>query len=254
MIISPGSLTDGNYTSRNYQKNANDDENLEIRISPRAFAPLDNKVDKNHYLATLIHEILHAFSTAVKNKREAFENASYLRHSVAEGIVQNTTLEVMQYLHRSDEEIKPAIGFFYDDRVVTASILRAILRFGGKPETISAWHGFLFEDGQLLEDLRQALKNLNLDETIADDIAALNGDLKLYPGPTPQEQLLVKLLAKLRLGGVNLSADFIKSILTANRIYGDYGSANIRDINVETSKWFQQMLELEKNSKKNIKK
>jgi len=250
--IVQGFLTDNDYVPSGYDKDSNPVEHLEIGITPMAIVQLtelDNstkiEIDQNYYLSSLIHEVLHAFFTAAKNKQTAYKNSSYLNSSINEGVVQNTALEIMEYLHRLNKDIKPAVGFFYDESVVITSILQAILKFGGKPESISTWHSFLSGDKEFIKDLRQALKELNLDDTIADDFMKLNHEYSFrIGGPTPQEQVLIKLLAKLRLGGVELSPDFIKNILTANRIY-DCRGKNVGYMNEETSKWFKGMLQFE---------
>ncbi|MEK7138861.1 MAG: hypothetical protein AAB799_01640 [Patescibacteria group bacterium] len=177
------------------------------------------------YFNVLVHELVHAFHHG--GPKSLNEVGSNLRQNLKEGIAQNIAFEIIQYLGSpKKEEIRPAISYInYDDRLVSAAILDGILRTGREPDLLAKWHIGVSGDRELGSGLLDALRGLGLDTAIATEVE----DFKSFSigEHSPSYQMMLGLLTRLEISGVNLSPSFIRDIVAANRCMDDWQSERL---------------------------
>ncbi len=190
-----------------------------IKILPGTFE-LDQKQEPslNYFVNIMIHELVHALNPNSINR-------SSLYKKLIEGIAQNIAFEVVQHLGTQNENIKPIVSLLkYDIRLIVAAILESVFRSQQYGEdTLAEWHaGTINNDNYMLNRLGTALEILNLDATIAQDIGSINsadprkGELWLF------KEILIDMLARLKITNVNLSPEFLRAIIASNRKLDDW--------------------------------
>jgi len=195
-----------------------------IVLFPGTFESGENRiVDFNTYVNVFVHELIHALNSNSDNEKR-LSSASDLRSTLIEGITQNIAFEVIQYLGTSNDRLQPLVSSLgdYDIKLLVASIIESVLRATGS-DTLTKWHQVMKSDEDMLEDLSMALAKLNLDPSISSDIERLNHpETYRNSSKDPFEQILLSMINKFELKGVDLSAEFLKAIITKNRRLDDW--------------------------------
>jgi len=199
----------------------------QIDILPSTFEfNTNDEFNLNLYVNIIIHELIHALNIG-SGKQWRTINTSSMHGKLKEGITQNIAFEVVQYLGTKHENIKPIVsvlGRGYDIRLILAAILESIFRsrqYGG--DTLAKWHtGIINNDDYMLNRLSDALRVLNLDSSIVQDINGINNYDPREGESWAFRRILIDILAKLRLGNVNLSPEFLKAIIANNRRLDDW--------------------------------
>lgn len=207
----------------------------EIEIYPsalRGYRSADYSL--SNAVNSLIHEIIHTIHPGGKRKESISEEDIFVM--LREGITQNETFEIIQYLSsrtdRTDNRnIMPALGSEYDERLVLAEILESIARSSADKDFLVRWHTRLINNQEMYSSLNLALRRLNLDRTVIGLLAGYRHNPTTYTAP---EVLLMDVLAKLKMSGINLSPEFLRDILTRGR---RIDAVMFQEITDTTVKW-----------------
>lgn len=194
-----------------------------IKLTPRAFAKPDSGLNLNGYTDVFVHELIHSltlgsFNSQVlsKNSVEAFPS---MRTVLSEGRAQNITNATMQYFGQKKKGLSPEVGASeYDQRVIIASIIEAILKAGNHDDTLAKWDSLMISSEDFIKELDSALEKLGLDTGIAEDVRLERS----YQTATPALDLLVKILARLKITGVKVSPELIRDVLIKGRDLSDW--------------------------------
>jgi len=196
-----------------------------ILMAPTAFMDMGLNINLNYHDSILIHELLHSLTISVSP--ESFSSGSEMLLTVGEGITQNKTLEIIQFLNQKNINLKPILGL-YDERVVYAAILRGIAKTYENGDLLSKWQSGLIDDEVFLDHFKKAAIDLNLSgDSIVKNIRTLK--------KTETDLALVNLIERLQLDYVDLSPEFVNDILTQGRSIDDQAgtkglSKNIKDM------------------------
>ncbi len=207
----------------------------EIIFTLRAY--YQEELDFNIYINVFIHELVHALHPGAQNLDNPLKNMSGLTSILEEGLTQNITLEIVQQLSSKNTKLKPAVSIIdYDERVVLAAILEGISRSKKNNDSLSRWHTRIINDSKLVNELIPILEDLGLDRSIAQDLKEV-GPAPLFGGSILEVnfeerksyKMLAGLLARLKADGIELSPDFIESILTKGRLLDNFQVQAVRD-------------------------
>lgn len=202
----------------------------EIILTPPVFlSEKDGKIDFGKYINVFIHEYIgHAIHYSSENKSVFLPPFSTMRTVLEEGAAHDVTFQIIQYLRRENDDLKSRAGNsdLYDTRLIYVSLLKAIMATSKNKGVFAEWHSGIISDDELLRILRVNLDMIRLDTTIADDLEKLNL-LEEYGEPTTSIDLVVKLLSKLRINGVDISPEFIKTMFNQNHYLDNWQLVNI---------------------------
>src|SRR3989344_2413524 len=206
-----------------------------ITITPAAFrsryGDSDIKYIDSSYLNIVIHELMHGLNPGFGDNGERSELRSFL----GEGITQNITFEIVQYLSQKKPELKPQVGFIeYDQRVIVINIIDAILRTQEEnKDAMSQWYAGWINDDKFISCLNKTLKNLNIDTKLAKDVRDMVKILKkpksLIDYFQPFYGPMMRLVARLDSSGIKVSPGLLKDILTQNRTIDDLQEKGVRE-------------------------
>lgn len=202
------------------------DKQADIHTTPRVFLGVDDNVSNDVHMNFMVHEILHTLQKSGEGLELLSSETDQLRRVLNEGVTQNKTYEIIQYLQSKNTEFKNILGHHsYDQRIIAAVILDAISKSYGTGDSLARWSSAMINDAELAEELRVASIFLGLDPGIADELKNFNarGDSSLEEpakrGLHPGEdlKLTINLLARLQNSGLTISPKLIKNIFTQGR-------------------------------------
>src|SRR3989344_3279506 len=193
----------------------------QIVLFPQSFLDHDGSIGINQFISNFVHELMHAIrvNSSSGGMPDYFSGT---RSILTEGIAENRTYEIIQYLGqlRPELRLRPDVSFnAYDFRVVLMSILEAVAREGKRKDVIALWDAGIVDDKYLTSNLKETFTKLNLSHDFIKDIEMLNKEIDLM---SPVFEIIVNLLVDLNMRGVKLSPGFIASILTHGRVLDDW--------------------------------
>ncbi len=201
------------------------DRPYRIVMTPRVFLDHKSEINSAAYLNFIIHEIVH---TLHRSPESAGLELSILRRLLLEGMTQNITYEIIQFLQSKDPQFKNVIGYRpYDDLTIIAVVMDAIAKSYESGDAISKWSAGLIDDDELVQNLKKASENLKLDPEIINDLDNFRAKIK---SESAEERIkfITTLLARLENSGLYLPPDFIEKILIEDREVQDRQRNSVR--------------------------
>ena len=185
----------------------------EITVYPSAFMGSDKQINSDIYTNVLIHELGHAFlAGSGGGKKIDHKMGNDFGTVMDEGRTQDLAYKVVQYLNRHNPDSEPVLGGFveYDQNLVIAELIESIARTHPDSDFLVDWQLGIIDYKTMLDNLKKALNDMGF----SDDIHRAIVDFRFEPYKTDTSlNLLTDLFVGLKLKNINLSEDFIKSIL-----------------------------------------
>lgn len=207
----------------------------EITIYPTAFMGFDKNIDANTYVNVLIHEFNHAFlAGSGNNKRINRGIGDDFAEILDEGRTQSLTYKTIRYINHQNSYLKPIISEAgnYDQNLVIAEIFESAARSHGQGDLLVKWQMGIIDSRELLDGFKLFFNDMDLDG------AGMVKRLSEFEfGKNRVDNLmnlLADLLIKLKLQNMNLSADFIQSILIKE-------SSNYSEKSVKLDEWTEKL-------------
>lgn len=190
-----------------------------VTFYPVALMNSDRQFDINTYINTYIHELGHVVlvgSGKGKKIRRVIGDTNFVA-VLDEGRTQSLTYKVIRYINKDNPNIKPISGEagHYDQNLIIAEIIESITRSHSNDDFLVEWQIGIIDDQTMLNNLRKTLKDLGLNEDISKLLVDFRSSEDRVGSST---KLLSDLLLKLRLGNINLSDEFIQSILNKDDV------------------------------------
>lgn len=185
----------------------------EITVYPSAFMGSDKQVNPDIYTNVLIHELGHAFlSGSGGGKKIDRKMGNDFGTVMDEGRTQGLAYKVIQYLNRHNPDSKPVLEGFveYDQNLVIAELIESIARTHPDSDFLVDWQLGIIDYKTMLDKLKTTLNDLGFNDDI--HRAIVDFRFELYKTDTSLN-LLTDLFVEFNIGKINLSDDFIKSIL-----------------------------------------
>lgn len=196
-----------------------------ITVYPVSLMNSERKLDINTYINVLIHELGHATLAGSGDGKKLIIKMGGIDFATVldEGRTQALTYKVVNHLRRDNLNFKPVIGEFgeYDQNLVIAEIIESISRTHSNSDFLVEWQMGIIDHQTMLDNLQKTLNELGLNEDIPKLLVDFNFGVDRVKSST---QLLSDLIAKLRLGNINLSEEFVRSIIDREQL----GPANVR--------------------------
>ena len=184
----------------------------EVTIYPATFAGLDGRLSSNTYINIFIHELTHAITAGYANKKIDRKIGDDFGEVLDEGRTQSLTYKIVRYLNRDNPNLKPIFeeSGGYDQYLIIAEIIESIARTHRNSDFMVDWQSGRIDYKTMLEHLQTSLRELNLSSNIYKQIT----EFRLGTSKSESSiKFLNNLLIELRLANVNLSDDFVRSIL-----------------------------------------
>lgn len=186
----------------------------QVTFYPVALMNSDRQFDINTYINTYVHELGHVVLVGSGNGQKVKRKIGDTDFVAVldEGRTQSLTYKVIRYINEDVPNIKPISGEagHYDQNLIIAEIIESITRTHSNSDFMVEWQMGIIDDQTMLNNLRTSLNNLGLNEDIYKLLTDFGSGSDRIKSST---KLLSDLLTELRLGGVNLSDDFVRSIL-----------------------------------------
>src|SRR3989338_10296863 len=186
-----------------------------ITLYPQAFMGPDKQINSNTYINFFIHELSHAFlAGSGDGKRVDRKMGNDFADVLDEGRVQGVTYKIVQYLNRNNSDLRPVYkeADGYDNYLIIAEIMESIARTHMNSDFLVEWQLGLIDYRTMLEKFKTAIDDLGLSANVYRSIVDFSFGEN---NNKASEKFLKDLLAELKLANkVNLSNDFIRSILT----------------------------------------
>lgn len=190
-----------------------------ITVYPVSLMNSERKFDINTYINVLIHELGHATLAGSGNGKKLIIKMGGIDFATVldEGRTQALTYKVVYHLRRDNTNFKPVIGEFgeYDQNLVIAEIVESISRTHPNGDFLVEWQMGIIDHKTMLDNLRTALNDLGLNEDIPKLLVDFNFGADRVKSAT---QLLSDLIAKLKLGNIDLSDEFVRSIIDREQL------------------------------------
>lgn len=190
-----------------------------ITVYPVSLMNSERKFDINTYVNVLIHELGHAILAGSGDGKKLVIKMGGIDFATVldEGRTQALTYKVVNHLRRDNPNFKPVIGEFgeYDQNLVIAEIIEGISRTYPNGDFLVEWQMGIIDHQTMLNNLQKALNELGLNEDIPKLLVDFNFGIDRVKSAT---QLLSDLIAKLKLGNINLSDEFVRSIIDRNNV------------------------------------
>lgn len=184
----------------------------EVTFYPTTFSGLDRRLNSNTYINLFIHELTHAITAGYGYKNIDRKWGEDFGEVLDEGRTQSLTYKIVRYLKHNNQDLKPIFeeSEGYDQYLVIAEIMESIARTHHNSDFVVDWQSGRIDYKTMLEHFQTALRELNLSSNIYKQII----EFKLGRSKSENSiKFLKNLLSELKLGGVNLSDDFVGSIL-----------------------------------------
>lgn len=216
----------------------------EITIYPTAFMGFDKNIDANAYINVLIHELIHAFlAGSGGNKKIDRGIGDDFAEILDEGRTQSLAYKTIRYINHQNNNLKPIVSEAgdYDQNLVIAEIFESAARSHDQGDLLVKWQMGILNSRDMLHEFKLIFNGMGLD---GDGIVKM-----LYEFEFSQNRvdnmlgLLADLLIKLKLQNIDLSTDFIRSILIKENFDYPKESIKIDEWTEKLSKIIEKKLE-----------
>jgi len=114
--------------------------------------------------------------------------------------------------------------------LICSSVIDSILDATGRESVYGRLDYLLMNDDKFIHEYRNALKELGLNDTLADDLRSLNNGMTLEEWANPSYKLLVATMAKLRIAGIDFTSEFALNMVKNNRRYNQKNAEILEEI------------------------
>ncbi len=192
-------------------------EPVEIHQTPKVFLGVDGNVSPEAYVNNVVHELAHAFKSSGTKRITRQDPQSGMKAVLIEGLAQNSTYEIIQYLQSKDSKLKNMLGSRgYDHRVASAVVLDGISKSFGEGDSLARWASGMIDDDGLIKELREAAFFLGIDPQMISELGKFSQGIR-NDGQGDDIKFTIDVFAYLNSSGLSLPPEFIEKILTQNR-------------------------------------